>query len=62
MRNHKDEAVDVTIKENLYRWVNWAIVSKTDNYENQDSRTIHFPVTVAKDGEKKVRYRVRYTW
>ncbi len=62
LRNHKNEAVDVLVKENLYRWVNWAIVSRTDNYEKQDSRTIHFPVTVAKDGEKKVRYKVRYTW
>ena len=62
LRNHKEEAVEVIVKENLYRWVNWDIISRTHSYEKQDSRTIHFPVTVPKDGEKKITYRVRYTW
>jgi len=43
VRNHKDEPVDVIVKENLYRWVSWEMVSKTDDYEKIDARTIHFP-------------------
>ena len=62
LRNHKDEAVTVIVKENLYRWVNWEITQKTQNYEKIDSRTIHFPIQVKRDGEATVRYRVRYTW
>jgi hypothetical protein len=62
LRNHKDEPVTVLVKENLYRWVNWQIVSKTHDYEKVDARTIQFPVEVKKDGEATVRYRVRYTW
>jgi hypothetical protein len=62
LRNHKDEPVTVIVKENLYRWVNWEIVSKTHDYEKVDARTIQFPVQVKKDGETTVRYRVRYTW
>jgi hypothetical protein len=62
LRNHKTQAVDVVVKENLYRWSNWKVLTKTHNFTKEDSRTINFPVKVAKDGETVVRYRVRYTW
>ena len=62
IRNRKDEPVRVVVKENLYRWTNWKITQANQTYEKQDSRTIHFPVTVAADGEAVVRYTVRYTW
>ncbi len=62
IRNHKDEPVDVIVKENLYRWTNWRITEKTHEYEKIDSRTIHFPVTVKKDGEVTIGYTVKYTW
>jgi len=62
LRNHKDQPVEVIVKENLYRWSNWKILSKTHEFTKEDARTIHFPVKVAKDGEAVVRYRVRYTW
>ena len=62
IRNRKDEPVRVIVKENLYRWTNWKITQANQPYEKQDARTIHFPVTVAADGETLVRYTVRYTW
>jgi hypothetical protein len=62
LRNHKDQPVEVTVKENLYRWSNWRMLSKTHEFEKEDARTIYFPVKVAKDAEAVVRYRVRYTW
>jgi len=62
LRNHKSQPVDVVIKENLYRWSKWTILTKTHNFVKEDARTIGFPVKVAKDGEVVVRYRVRYTW
>ncbi len=62
LRNHKAEPVEVIVKENLYRWTQWEIKSTTHRYDKEDARTIHIPVTVAKDGETVVRYRVRYTW
>jgi len=62
LRNHKNEPVEVVVKENLYRWTNWEIVETSHKYEKQDSRTVHFPVKIAKDGKAKLRYRVRYTW
>jgi len=62
LRNHKPQPVDVVVKENLYRWSNWKILTKTHNFSKEDSRTINFPVKVPKDGEAVVRYRVRYTW
>jgi hypothetical protein len=50
------------VKENLYRWSNWKVLTKSHEFQKEDSRTINFPVKVAKDGETIVRYRVRYTW
>ena len=62
LRNQKDEAVTVIAKENLYRWTSWSIIKKTQEFEKIDSRTIHFPVRIAKGGEAVIRYTVRYTW
>lgn len=62
LRNHKEEPVKVIIKENGYRWSNWQIIKKSHEFEKVDSRTIHFPVEVAKDGETVVTYTVKYTW
>jgi hypothetical protein len=62
LRNHKSQPVEVVVKENLYRWNNWKVVTKTHAFEKEDARTITFPVKVAKDGETVVRYKVRYTW
>jgi hypothetical protein len=62
LRNHKQQPVNVVVKENLYRWSKWTVLTKTHNFEKEDARTINFPVKVAKDGETVVRYRVRYTW
>ncbi len=62
VRNHKDVPVKVLVKENLYRWVNWEITRKTHEFEKIDSRTVHFPIEIPKDGEVKVQYTVKYTW
>jgi hypothetical protein len=62
LRNHKAQTVDVVVKENLYRWSNWKILTRTHAFSKEDARTINFPVKVPKDGEVVVRYRVRYTW
>jgi hypothetical protein len=62
VRNHKDQPVDVIVRENLYRWSNWRVLSSSMDYQKKDARTIEFPVKVAKDGEAVVSYRVRYSW
>jgi hypothetical protein len=62
LRNQKKERVTVLVKENLYRWVNWQITTKTHDYEKQDARTIHIPVKIDAGAEVTVRYTVQYTW
>jgi hypothetical protein len=62
LRNHKPTDQKVIVRESLFRWSNWEITRKSDDFEKIDSRTIHFPVTVPADGEKLVSYTVRYTW
>lgn len=62
VRNHKEAPVKVIVKENLYRWTNWKITQKSQDFEKIDARTIHFPVEIPKDGEATVSYTVEYTW
>ncbi|MEA2710609.1 MAG: hypothetical protein QOF78_3210 [Phycisphaerales bacterium] len=62
VRNHKKEAVKVLVRENLFRWTNWEITKKSQDFEKVDYRTIHFPIEVPAGGEQKVTYTVKYTW
>ena len=62
LRNHKAEPVEVLVRETMFRWSGWAMLTSSHPYVKEDARTIHFPVKVAKDGEATVRYRVRYRW
>ncbi|MEZ6318496.1 MAG: hypothetical protein R3B49_07050 [Phycisphaerales bacterium] len=62
LRNRKDVAVDAVVQEHLYRWANWTIEQKSDEYKKVDARTVHFPVTLQPDEERKVTYTVHYTW
>jgi len=63
VRNQKPkEAADVVVRENLYRWSNWSIVRRSQDFTREDARTVDFPVHVAPKGEAVVRYTVRYTW
>jgi len=60
--NRKEEAVTVRVTEHLYRWDNWELLSRSDEYEKVDSDTIAFNVEIPADSEKVVTYRVKYTW
>ncbi len=62
LRNRKTEPVEVRVTERLYRWINWAIVDKSHNFEKTDAQNIEFRVTVPADSEVTVSYRVRYDW
>ena len=62
LRNQKKERVEVMVKENLYRWINWNITQRSHEYRKDDSRTVVFPVTIAPGAEATVRYTVHDTW
>jgi hypothetical protein len=62
VRNHKKEAVEVRIKEPLYRWTNWEITSENHEHEKLDSRNVAWDVEVPADGEVTLNYTVEYTW
>lgn len=62
VRNHKDEPVRVIVREHLYRWSNWRIENASHDWEKQDARTIHFPVSVPANGESVITYTAHYSW
>ncbi len=57
LKNHKMTDVTVSIIEPLYG--NWTVIDSSHPYTKKDAFTIRFDVTVPKDGEVKVKYRVR---
>ena len=63
LRNHKeDQTVEIRVVEHLYRWINWEIVQKSDDFIKTDSQTIEFRVLVRPGQEKVIKYKVHYTW
>ena len=57
LRNHKKEDVSVKIVEPIPG--DWEILSKSHDYKKTDAHTVEFTVTVPKDKEVKVIYKVR---
>jgi hypothetical protein len=39
LRNHKSLPVEVLVREPLYRWTNWTVLTKTHDYQKEDART-----------------------
>jgi hypothetical protein len=62
LRNRKSEPVEIRVVEPLYRWNNWEITRKSDDFTKKDSQTIEFRVPVKPDEEKIVSYTVHYSW
>ncbi len=62
LRNRKQEPVEFRVVEHLYRWNNWDITAKSDNFKKTDSQTIEFRVSVKPDEERTVTYTVHYSW
>ena len=62
LRNRKKEPVEIRVVEHLYRWNNWDITQKSDDFKKTDSQTIEFRVPVKPDEERTVTYTVHYSW
>ncbi len=62
LRNHKKTPAEIRIVEHLYRWSNWEITKKSDDFKKTDAQTVEFRVRVKPDEEKTVSYTVHYTW
>jgi hypothetical protein len=62
LRNRKKEPVEIRVVEHLYRWNNWEITQKSDDFTKKDSQTIEFRVPVKPDQEKTITYTVHYSW
>lgn len=62
VRNHKEEPIEVRVAEKLYRWSNWKITQKSQDYEKKDARTIEYKLKIPKNGENIVAYTVHYWW
>jgi hypothetical protein len=63
VRNRKEkDAVEIRVVEHLYRWINWTITEKSNDFTKKDSQTVEFRVPLKPGEEKVITYKVRYTW
>ncbi len=62
LRNHKKTPIEVRVVEHLFRWTNWEISEKSQDFKKTDAQTIEFRVQIAPDEEKKVTYTAHYDW
>jgi hypothetical protein len=62
LRNRKHEPAEFRVVEHLYRWNNWDITAKSDDFKKTDAQTIEFRVPVKPDEERTVTYTVHYSW
>lgn len=62
LRNHKEEAVEVTVLENLYRTANWKIENPSREFVKETSNRIRFEAKIAPEEEETISYTVHYSW
>ena len=62
LRNRKKQPAEIRVVEHLYRWTNWTIKEKSQEFTKTDAQTIEFKVALKPDEEKVVTYKVHYTW
>ena len=63
LRNHKkDQPVTIRVVEHFYRWSNWEVTKKSNDFTKKDSQTIEFNIPVKPDEERVLTYTVHYSW
>ncbi len=62
IRNRKTVAQKVLVRERLFRWAGWEIISKNTEFTKRNATTIEFELELPADGVKAIEYTVRYTW
>lgn len=62
VRNRSEAAKTITVREHLWRWMNWEIEEADAEFEKKDAQRIEFEVPLEANEEKTLRFRVRYSW
>jgi len=62
LRNRSKEPKTITVREHLWRWLNWKIENPSAEFEKKDAQRIEFNIELAPDEELKVTYTAHYSW
>ena len=62
LRNHKREAVAITVVEYMNSWHQWQITRADREYTKTEAGKVEFTVTVPAGGQAGVNYTVQYRW
>ena len=62
VNNASKQAVEVVVREYMYRWHDWKIVTQTEKGSRASDRAQEWRLKVPAGGSKSVSYTVRYAW
>ena len=62
LKNAKLDPVKVNVIESFYGWSNWKITDSSLEYNKKNSNQICFVVEIPAKSEKKITYKVKYSW
>jgi hypothetical protein len=62
VENKGKEAVEVTLKEYMYRWVNWRMDAEDIDGSKAATQTQEYRVKLAANSKKTFTYTVQYSW
>lgn len=62
VKKAKLDSVKVNVIESFYGWNNWKITDSSLEYNKKISNQICFVVEIPAKSEKKVTYKVKYSW
>ncbi len=62
VRNHKEEAIDIAVVENLFRAHDSEVIESSHEYDALDANTIQYMLSIPADSDETVTYTVVYRW
>lgn len=60
IKNHKNTPVSVKVVDHV--WSDWKVIQANADYTKKDASTIEFPIKIAANNKKVVKYTIRTKW
>ncbi len=62
VKNRSEENKTITVREHLWRALNWEIAQPSQEFTRTDANTIEFKVPLAPNEERVITYTANYSW
>jgi len=62
LKNRSEKPVEIVVRENVWRWMNWEIREANFEFDKTDAQTIEFTIGLEADEEKELTFEVHYSY